>query len=192
MVKLHGMRDSRAAEISWRDAGGDAQYRILDHRRVQNEAHTGKGCEWLRLSANGGSYVHIAHDVGRPIVIDELMPSLWIKSDRSGMQLLARIVLPRTIDPKTGRPVSTLVAGTSYTDTGRWQELRITDMPRLLARQIRFLHGQLGPNVDGREAYIDAVIVERLWRTGRDERVDRRFGRCRVRQHVEPRHKRRR
>ncbi|MGA2061884.1 MAG: hypothetical protein ABSG67_15470 [Thermoguttaceae bacterium] len=147
------------AEISWRDAGGDAQYRILDHRRVQNEAHTGKGCEWLRLSGNGGSYVYIAHDVGRPIVIDELMPSLWIKSDRSGLQLLARLVLPRTIDSKTGRPVSTLVAGTSYTDAGRWQELRITDMPRLLARQIRFLRSQTSTNVDGREAYIDAVLL---------------------------------
>ncbi len=174
------------AEISWRDAGGDAQYRILDHRRVQNEAHTGKGCEWLRVSANGGSYVYIAHDVGRPIVIDELMPSLWIKSDRSGLQLLARLVLPRTIDSKTGRPVSTLVAGTSYTDAGRWQELRITDMPRLLARQIRSLHGQLGPNVDGREAYIDAVILNVYGGPRRDERMDRRFGRRRVRQHVGP------
>ena len=26
-------------EISWRKAGSDAQYRTLDHRRVQNEAH---------------------------------------------------------------------------------------------------------------------------------------------------------
>ncbi len=146
-------------ETSWRDAGGDAQYRMLDHRRVQNEAHTGNACEWLRISANGGSYVYIAHDVGQPIVIDELMPSLWIKSDRSGLQLLARIVLPRTIDSKTGKRVTTLVAGTSYTDAGRWQELRITDMPRLLARQIRFLHSQLGPNVDGREAYVDAVFL---------------------------------
>jgi hypothetical protein len=146
-------------EFSWREAGGDAQYRILEHRRVQNEAHTGKGCEWLKVSANGGSNVYIAHDVGRPMVIDELMPSLWVKSDRSGLQLLARLALPRTIDSKTGRPVTTLVIGTSYTDTGRWQELRITDMPRLLARQIRFLHNQLGPNVDGREAYIDAVIL---------------------------------
>ena len=32
-------------------------------------------------------------------------------------------------------------------------------MPRLLARQIRSLHNQLGPNVDGREAYVDAVLL---------------------------------
>jgi hypothetical protein len=146
-------------EISWRDAGGDGQYRILDHRRVQNEAHTGKGCEWLKLSANVGSYVHIAHDVGSPMVITELMPSLWIKSDRSGAQLLARIVLPRTIDPSTGRPAVALVAGTSYSDAGRWQELRITDVPRILSRQVRSLHGRLGPNVDDREAYVDAVLL---------------------------------
>lgn len=146
-------------EASWREAEGNTQYRILDHGRVQNEAHTGKGSEWLRLSASGGSYVYIAHDVGRPIVIDELMPSVWIKSDKVGMQLAARIVLPRTIDPKNGRPVSTLVSGSSYTDVGRWQELRITDIPLLLNRQIRFLHGQLGPNVDEREAYVDAILL---------------------------------
>jgi hypothetical protein len=148
-----------APEISWRDAGGDAQYRILDHSRVQDQAHTGKGCEWFRLSATGGSHIYIAHDVGRPIVIDELMSSVWIKSDRAGLQMAARLVLPRTIDPKTSRPVVALIAGTSYTDAGRWQELRITDMPRLLARQIRSLHSQLGPNVDGREAYLDAVLL---------------------------------
>ena len=66
------------------------------------------------------------------------MPSLWVKSDRSAVQLLARIVLPRTIDSKTGKPVTTLVAGTSYTDAGRWQELRITDMPRLLSTKSAF------------------------------------------------------
>ncbi len=146
-------------ETSWRDAGSDAQYRILDHRRVQNEAHTGNGCEWLRISASGGSHVYIAHEVGKPAVIDELMPSLWVKSDRAGLQLLARIALPRSLDTKTGKPMTALVAGTSYTDAGRWQELRINDVPRLLARQIRSLHSQFGPNVDGREAYVDAVFL---------------------------------
>ena len=119
-----------------------------------------KASEWLKLSANGNAYVYLSHDVGRPIVIDELMPSLWIKSDRPGIQIAARIVLPRAIDPKTGRPIVTMVAGTSYSDTGRWQELRITDMPRLLTRQIRALYSQVGPNLDGREAYVDAVLLK--------------------------------
>jgi len=148
-----------AAETSWRGVGANVPNRILDHRRIQGEAHTGKASEWLRLAANNDSNIQIAHDVGRPRVIDELMPSVWIKSDRAGLQIAARILLPRTIDPQTGRPQVAIVTGSSYTDTGRWQELRITDVPRLLAEQIRLLRTQLGPNVDGREAYVDAILL---------------------------------
>ena len=86
-------------------------------------------------------------------MIDELAPSVWIKSDRPGLQLAARIVLPRTADPRTGRPVTTIVAGSGYTDVGRWQQLRLEGIPRLLTRQVHLLRMQLGPQVDDREAY---------------------------------------
>ncbi len=146
-------------ETTWRDVGGNAQYQIKHHRREQNKAHTGDGCERLTLLGNHGTYVHIGHEVGRPMVIDELLPSVWVKSDRPGLQIAARVVLPRVTDPRTGRPVSTLVSGSSYTNVGRWQQLRIDEVPRLLARQVRLLRTQLGPNVDGRESYIDAVLL---------------------------------
>ena len=87
---------------SWQDAGGDAQYRVLQHQRLQQNAHTGAGCEWLQLEGDGGSYVYFAHDVGRPRVIDELTPSVWIKADRANLQLAVRVVLPRTADPAIG------------------------------------------------------------------------------------------
>ena len=146
-------------EPTWRDAGGNARYRVQQHGRLQGEAHTGTGCERLTLLGDYGTYVHISHEVGRARVIDELLPGVWIKSDRPGLQILAQVVLPRTEDPRTGRPVSTLVRGSSYTNVGRWQQLRIEDVPRLLARQVRILRTQLGPAVDGREAYLDRILL---------------------------------
>jgi hypothetical protein len=146
-------------QTTWRDAGGDARYRIEQHGRLQGQAHTGTGCERLTVVGNQGTYVYISHEVGRPLVIDDLVPTVWIRSDRAGLQILARIVLPRTEDPRNGRPVSTLVRGSTYTDLGRWQQLRIDDVPRLLARQVRILRTQLGPQVDGREAYVDQVLL---------------------------------
>ncbi|KKL03999.1 hypothetical protein LCGC14_2620460, partial [marine sediment metagenome] len=146
-------------EPSWQDAGGNAQYRIEPPQRVRGEPHTGLGSERVVLRGSQGTYVYLRHEVGRPRVIDELLPTVWIKSDRSGLQLSARIVMPRTEDPRTGRPISTLVHGSSYTDVGRWQQLRITDIPRLLARQIRVLHAELGPRIDSREAYLDHVLL---------------------------------
>jgi len=146
-------------EPTWRDAGGDTRYRIENHRREQGRAHTGKRCERLSLHVGHGSRVCISHPLDRPRVIDELTPTVWVKSDRSGLQLLARVVLPRTADPRSGEGVSTLVGGTSYTAVGNWQQLRIDDIPRLLARRVRTLRTELGPNVDPREAYLDAVLL---------------------------------
>ncbi len=147
------------AKASWSDAGGDAQYRIDSHKRVQGEAHTGDGCERLSISGREGTHVYLSHDVGQPRVIPELSPSVWIKSDRPSLQILARVALPRTQDPRTGRPVSTLVLGTSYTKVGAWQQLRIDKIPQLLTRQIRALRMELGPSVDAREAYVENILL---------------------------------
>ena len=144
---------------TWHNAGGDAQYQVQQHRRVRGEAHTGEGCERMTVAGNLGTYVHFSHEAGQPRVIDDLMPSVWIKADRPGLQILARVILPRTEDPRSGRPVSTLVHGSTYTKVGSWQQLRIEDVPRLLARQIRILRTQLGPGVDGREAYVDRILL---------------------------------
>jgi hypothetical protein len=146
-------------EPSWRAAGGSARWQIAEQRRLPSEGHTGGGCEFLRIQGDGGSTAYVSHAVGRPRVIPELAPSVWIKSDRPGLQLEARVVLPRTEDPRTGRPAVTVLSGTSYTDVGRWQQLRFDDMPRLLSRQIRVLRTQVGPSVDGREAYLSEILL---------------------------------
>jgi len=145
--------------VSWRQAGGDAQYRIQRHERAFGDAHTGASCELVQLRGSNGAFVHISHDVGRPRVIEELLPTVWIKSDRPGIQFLAQIVLPRSVNPTTGQPLVTLVSGSSYTDVGRWQQLRIDELPHLLTRQVRVLRAQFGPQVDGREAYVAAVLL---------------------------------
>ena len=101
----------------------------------------------------------VAHDIGRPWVIDELRPSIWICADRPGIQFFAEVTLPRTLDPRTAKPLTTNVFGTAYTTAGRWQQLEIVDFPRMVARQVRILRSQLAMNVDGREAYVSRVLL---------------------------------
>jgi len=110
--------------LSWHDAGGNAPHRVIQQQLLPGMAHAGGSCEWLQIEADG-SHVYFAHDVGRPRIIDELAPSVWIKSDRAGPHLAVRVVLPRTIDPHTGRPVATILMGPAYTDVGRWQQLQL-------------------------------------------------------------------
>ncbi len=142
---------------SWKEAGGDAQGAIDRRERVLQGAYAGRRCEWLRVTGRGGTSVYVSHDVGRPRVIAELQGSVWVKADRPGIQIFARAVLPRTNDPRSGAPVMVRLEGTSYTQTGRWQQLRIENLPGLLARRVRGLRMQMGPQVDGREAYVDQI-----------------------------------
>jgi hypothetical protein len=144
---------------SWTFVGSNAQYQVEHHGRMRGEAHTGEGCEQIRISGHGGSEVFIAHDLGQPRIIDELLPTVWLKADRPGLQAFVQVVLPRTIDPRTQRPVTTLLPGSTYTTAGRWQQLRVEDIPRALNRQTRVLRTQLGPGVDPREAYIERLLV---------------------------------
>jgi len=144
---------------TWRDTGGDAQYRVLSHQRVGDIVREGQSAEHVRIEGSHGTHVYFAHPVGRPPIIAELRPSVWVKSDRPGIQLLLRVSLPRTLDPRTDRPVETLIAGPSYTDVGRWQQLSADKLPERLARQVRALRAELGSSVDGREARVEAVVL---------------------------------
>ncbi|MEX0713002.1 MAG: hypothetical protein WD278_11670, partial [Pirellulales bacterium] len=127
-------------ETAWRDAGGDLQYRIELHQRVAQGARSGVGCEAVQVAAGqNGTCVYLAYEIGRARVIAELVPSLWLRSDRAGLQMLARVVLPRTLDPSTGKPIARLVAGPSYTRAGQWQPLRLEGIVALVAAQARTL-----------------------------------------------------
>lgn len=147
------------SEPSWHEAGGDARYRIEFHQRVAGEAHTGTQCEKFAIAADSGTSVYICHEVGQALLIDELLPTVWIRSDRSGLQMFAEVVLPRTRDPRTGRPISALIAGSSYSALGQWQQLRLDDLPRALTRRARILRAEFGPEVDEREAYVVRIVL---------------------------------
>jgi len=152
-------QDFEGPATSWVEAGGDAQYSLVAHQRVRGGAHSGQGSEWFQVVGQGGSTVLIAHDIGRPWVIDELRPSVWIFADRPGTQFFAEVTLPRTRDPRTARPLTANIFGTAYTTVGRWQRLEIADFPRALARQLRVMRSQLAMNVDGREAFVSRVLL---------------------------------
>jgi hypothetical protein len=113
----------------------------------------------ISFTAGIGSYVYFAYPTGQARVIDELKPSVWMKSDRQGLEILARIVLPRTVDPATGSAATVLVRGSTYSRVGQWQLLAVQGLPKALEEQVRVLRARLGPKVDSREAYVDQVVV---------------------------------
>lgn len=154
---------------SWQAVGGDAPCRVLAHRRSDGDAHTGRRCEVLSIECGPGKAVYYLHPVGPARVIEELLPTVWIRADRPGVHLLARIVLPRSIDSRTGRPVSLLVDGSYYSLAGQWQQLRIDQLSEALARQVRAARAQWTVPLDAREAILDAVVLNVHVGQGRTE-----------------------
>jgi hypothetical protein len=151
--------DFEGPEVSFRDAGGDATYRIEKHVRDSQQPHSGRWCERMTVRGNNGTYVHVSHSIAAARVIGELVPSIWLKADRPGVQLLARVTLPRTFDPKTGKPMTTLVRGSAYSRVGAWEQLRLEDFPQVLERHVRVLRAEFGSGVDGREAFVDQILL---------------------------------
>lgn len=144
---------------SWKIVGGDVRYQALDHQRVQSPVHSGAWSETFRIAGTGGSHVYAAYNMGRANVIQELKLSVWLRSDHGGLQIAARVVLPRAIDPKTGRALTTMIYGSLYQEVGRWQQLTIDKIPQRVARQTRIVRSDFPGRVDEREAYIDTLLV---------------------------------
>ena len=140
-------------------ADADATYRLVSHQRVSQGAHTGQACEYLQVAATAGTFIHLSYEIPRSRVIAELNSRVWVRSDRSGLQFMARLVLPRTADPRTGSPITALLRGDIYDRVGSWQQLSIPQIDQLLGRQVRVLRSQFGAELDPREAFVDMVVL---------------------------------
>ena len=166
VLLLHGsnlsaqLRDSfESPQPSWSLKQADCGVRELLHERTFREARTGQSSEHFRLELGTGTFAYLAHSIGRAPLIQEFQPSLFIKADRPSLQLLARVVFPRSLDRGTGRPITSFLRGDTYTDVSNWQRLSIKDAGRLLEQEVRSLRAQFGSEIDAREAYIDLIAV---------------------------------
>lgn len=146
-------------EPSWRVAPGD-QYRIELHERVSQGAHSGDACEHLRLRPGASGALRFSLVIPHARIISELMPTLWIRADRARPRLLARVVFPHALDPRTGKPLSQLLAGGGYVELGKWQQLRLDNTVKLVAQVVRPLRAQYGRELDVSEAYLDRLVLE--------------------------------
>jgi len=133
------------------------EYRLDAHLRTQGGGRNGQRAEQLQITGSNGAVIYFAHQVPPARILADLAPSVWIKADRQGIQVFGHAILPHTIDPHTGRPVSVLLPGGAYSQVGVWERLALENVPLLLERQVRVLRLQLGRAVDSREAFVDQV-----------------------------------
>ncbi len=172
-VRGYVHRDGFAGrEPAW--VAGDTNMKVneRDHRVVTNSYFNAPSSEYLKIEVQpagnkaDAEFVYYTYDTPacpiRAVGGDEPSASVWVKSFRAGIQLRARVVLPRERDPKTPEaPLTTIIVGDTYPDERirSWHRLTMGKMADALQKQLPVLRAQLGREIDPADAYIDRVVL---------------------------------
>lgn len=149
--------DSR--QVTWSLQGSDAKLRIDKHERVLGTARAGQWFEELRFTCGNGTFLYLGRQIPPCRVRPELVPSLWLKSDRAGLQLMARVVFPHEQDPQTQQPMTAVIQGRALARAETWELLAIDNVPLLVERQARVLRARFGAKVNLADPYLDLLII---------------------------------
>jgi hypothetical protein len=144
----------------WVKGAGDANFKETAHRLTEDTAHNGQRSEFIEVEAQSGTFIHYTYDVGKAPVVDELNVSLWVKSDRPGIQLLCRVVLKNERDPRNlDQLLTILVPGDKYQMVGRWQQLSLRQPVKRLREQQQLLQAARKRDVIIADAYVDQLVL---------------------------------
>lgn len=145
---------------AWQVGPADAVFSELAHQLTTQTAKGGQQCEYIRLTAEKGNHVYYFYPVGKADLVEELTLSLWLKANRPGIQLFARLVFPKERDPKNlDAPLTLLLRGDVYQKQGRWQRLELLSPVKVAQQQVQLLRAELGRDINADGAYVDQVVL---------------------------------
>lgn len=137
---LHDAMDG--LETSWQVRLPPGDGRVLQHSRETSGARS-RRCEALRFSTvRDGTWCSLETSITPARALDELTIGLWVRSSRPGIVMAVQVVFPGILDPQTGVPLTAVIRGESYQDTGRWQQLHCRTTNQEVARQLARIRAQ--------------------------------------------------
>ncbi len=153
-------------QVRFRRGQATVKSREEAHAITQQHAHTAPASEYIKIAAEDASrelnpYLHYVYATPHAPINDETAASIWVRASRPGVQLLARVVLPKERDPaNVGSPLTVLVPGEKSTLAGgRWQRLELRQFSKLAAEERQRLRTRLNKDVDISEAYVDQLVL---------------------------------
>jgi hypothetical protein len=154
---------------SWQREYADATVKLLAQDRTNRAAHGGRLSEHFQLESTSGSQFLVSYATPRIPVNDDLSVSVFVRANRRGPQVYARVVLPADIDPETKVPSFVLVPGTVFDEADRWQKLEVVHMTPVIERLARVLRVSSRRSVSLAGAYLERVVVDVLASPGQSD-----------------------
>lgn len=141
--------------------------------RVDSQTDSGR-FERIQFQSGNGTRILVSHPIPKSRMISELVPSLRVRSNRPGVQLMVRVVLPNTPDEEdSSRPMKTLLKGPVTTGSGSWQTLSFADgefdLKAMLDRHMWVLRRKYGSHVSDKSAYVDLLVLNLYTGVGRHQ-----------------------
>src|SRR5262249_34024481 len=128
---------------SWVRGVGDAQFKEIVHDMSERTSHSGQFSEHIQLDVSNNGFLQYVYVLGKAPVVDELSISVWVKANRPGIQLQARMVLPNERGTSLDDRLTTVLRGDEYQLAGRWQRLEIRRAVKLKKDQQQLMRAEL-------------------------------------------------
>jgi len=153
----------------WLREYSDATVNLIAHERSNRAAHGGRLSERFQFEAGGGSRFFVSYATPHIPVSDDLNVVLYVRSNRAGIQIFLRIVLPADVDPVSKTPSFILVPGPIFDQVDRWQRLEMSHIGPAIEQQVRVKRTEVQRAVSLEGAYIERVLVNLMGDPGQTE-----------------------
>jgi len=145
---------------------GDANVRVdenehdistLSFKSQPSSEHIKITCE---AATGDAAFVHYNYDTPPAPISEVLSAGVWVKSTKAGVQLRARVVLPKEPDPANPQAALTmLIVGKTSEKSRQWDKLTLENVPELLGKHLPVIQAKTGRAVNTTGAYIDRLIL---------------------------------
>ena len=165
-------------QVAW--VRGDDTVRAEEkaHAISEDQARSGTTSEHIQVVTQAGTreqtYAYYVYACPPAPINDDFLAEVYVKADRKGVSLLARVVFPRERDAKRpDEPLSILVEGGTTRFARKWEQLEIRKPTDALKAAVQKLRLQLGRDIDASGAYVDRLVLDVFAGGGGDRPVRR-------------------
>lgn len=164
--RTHRDTFARNSDPAWVKGDANVDFKEKSHEIDGEHARHAGTSERIRIESNpapgatSAEYVHYYYRTPIAPLSEDLLATVWVKSMKGGIQLKARVVLPKERDPKNpDSSLTVLVAGDTYADVQKWKQLGMGNVKQGLTNQMAAVTARLGRAVDTTDAYVDHLVL---------------------------------
>ncbi|MFL5341462.1 MAG: hypothetical protein ACJ8F7_15055 [Gemmataceae bacterium] len=168
-------RNDFGTSVQWLKGAANANFTEIEHKCTDEYSHNGPTSETITINAeigpaNAAPFVHYVYPTPQAPVTPQLQCSLWVRAKQAGIQVRARLVLPRVENrQRPGEMYTTYLDGGFYNYIDNWQKMEFTNFPKLLADKQQALRIELGQEVDLSGAFVDQIVLNLYTGPGRTQ-----------------------